>query len=81
MNHIMRKLVCLTLFILDTSLTGSLTNSEDQDEMQHKATFHQGLHCLLLRSKQYSGTEIRHFIKKLIGSTLKYKMDYSILVV
>ena len=26
---------------------GALTNSEDPDEMQHKAAFHQGLHCLL----------------------------------
>ena len=25
---------------------GTLANSEDQDEMQHKAAFHQGLHCL-----------------------------------
>ena len=26
---------------------GSLANSEDPDEMQHNAAFHQGLHCLL----------------------------------
>ena len=32
----------LALFILE-----SWTNSEDPDEMSHKATFHQGLHCLL----------------------------------
>ena len=24
----------------------TLANSEDPDEMQHNATFHQGLHCL-----------------------------------
>ena len=24
---------------------GSLANSEDPDEMQHYAAFHQGLHC------------------------------------
>ena len=24
---------------------GTLTNSEDPDEMQHDAAFHQGLHC------------------------------------
>ena len=24
----------------------TLTNSEDPDEMQHDAAFHQGLHCL-----------------------------------
>ena len=38
-------------------LTGTLTNSEDQDPdgMQHDAAFHQDLHCLL-RLKQPSGT-------------------------
>ena len=36
-----------------------MANSEDPDEMQHDAAFHQGLHCLL-RLKQSSGTEIRH---------------------
>ena len=34
---------------------GTLTKSEDPDEMQHNAAFHQGLHCLL-RLKQPSGT-------------------------
>ena len=38
---------------------GTLANGEDPDEMQHNATFHQGLHCLL-RLKQHSGTEIHH---------------------
>ena len=38
---------------------GTLANSEDPDEMQHKAAFHQGLLCLL-RFKQPSGTEIHH---------------------
>ena len=28
---------------------GTLTNSEDPDEMQHNAAFHQGLHFLLMR--------------------------------
>ena len=26
---------------------GTLLNSDDPDEMQHDATFHQDLHCLL----------------------------------
>ena len=26
--------------------TGTLVNSEDANEMQHYAAFHQGLHCL-----------------------------------
>ena len=33
--------------------TGTLANSEDQDEMQYYATFHQSLHCLL-RQNRYS---------------------------
>ena len=28
-------------------ITGTFTNSEDQDEMPHNAAFHQGLHSLL----------------------------------
>ena len=39
--------------------TGTLANSEDPDEMQHNAAFHQGLHCLL-RLRQLSGTEVHH---------------------
>ena len=38
---------------------GNLANSEDPDEMQHNAAFHQGLHCLR-RLKQPLGTEIHH---------------------
>ena len=34
---------------------GTLTNSEDPDEMQHNAAFHQGLH-FLVRTKQHSVT-------------------------
>ena len=34
---------------------GTMANSEDPDEMQHEAAFHQGLHCML-RSKQFSRT-------------------------
>ena len=26
---------------------GTMANSEDSDEMPHKAAFHPGLHCLL----------------------------------
>ena len=40
----------------------TLANSEDPDEMQHNAAFHQGLHCFklkttLLRLQQPSGTK------------------------
>ena len=38
---------------------GTLSNSEDLDEMQHTAAFHQCLHCLV-RSKQTSDIEIHY---------------------
>ena len=38
---------------------GTLANSEDPDEMQHNAAFHQCLHCFLIL-KQPSGTEMHH---------------------
>ena len=45
-------------FVLFNSLkTGTLANSEDPNEMQHNAAFHQRLHCLL-RLKEPSRTEI-----------------------
>ena len=30
---------------------GSMVNTEDPDEMPHMVAFHQGLHCLLLKTK------------------------------
>ena len=44
-------------FVYWKPLNGTLANSEDPDEMQHNAAFHQGLHCLL-RLKQPSDTLI-----------------------
>ena len=58
--------------------TGSLENSEDPDEMQHHAAFHQVLHCLP-RLKQTSGTEIHK--KKPTCYPLKYTMGLPILIV
>ena len=40
-----------------------LANSEDPDEMQHNAAFHQGLHCLQ-RLKQPSEAEEHHNSEK-----------------
>ena len=37
----------LNLLFTGNRLTDTLANSEDPDEMQHYAAFHQGLHCLL----------------------------------
>ena len=30
---------------------GMLTNSKDPDEMLHNAAFHQGVHCLLKKTR------------------------------
>ena len=40
----------------------NLANSEDPDEMQHNAAFHQSLHCLL-GLQQPSWTEKHHNLK------------------
>ena len=60
---------------------GTLANSEDPDEMQLNAAFHQGLHCLL-RLKQPSVIEIHHNLdwKKSTCDPLKCKMDHPILL-
>ena len=56
----------------------TLANSEDPDEMQQNAAFHQGLHCLL-RLKQSSGTEIHRNLEKSTLGPLKYTMGSLIL--
>ena len=59
---------------------GILVNSEDPDEMQHNAGFHQGQHCLLWL-KQPSGTGIQHNLENSTCDPLKYKMGNPILIV
>ena len=41
----------------------TLTNSEDPDEMQHYAAFHQGLHC---EGKKRSSDKIIQYFLKII---------------
>ena len=43
-------------------VSGTLTDSEEPNELLHMAAVHQGLHCLL-RKKQTSRQEIHHFIE------------------
>ena len=50
---------------------GTLANSEDPDEMQHNAAFHQGLHCLL-KLKPPSVTEIHHNLVTFSCDSLRY---------
>ena len=61
-------------------LKGILANSEDPDEMQHHAAFHQGLHCLL-RLIQYSGTKVQNYLEISTRDPLKYIIDNPILIV
>ena len=56
-----------------------LANSDDPDEMQHNAAFHQGLHCLL-RLKHPLGTKYIE-ISKLTCDPFKYRKDKSMLIV
>ena len=59
---------------------GTLANTEDLDEMQHNAAFHQGLHCLL-RLKPTSRAVIHHNLENSTCDPLKYKMCSPILIV
>ena len=61
-------------------LTGTLISSEDPDEMQHNAAFHQGLHCLLPLN-QLSGTEIHFHLETSTCDPLKNKMGIHLLIV
>ena len=65
---------------VDPLNTVILANSEDPDEMQHYAAFHQGLHCLL-RLKQPSVTEIVNNLETFTCDPLKCKMGNPILIV
>ena len=40
------SLIVLSLCIQETPKRVFFANSEDLDEIQHNAAFHQGLHCL-----------------------------------
>ena len=58
---------------------GTLANSTDPDEMQHKAAFHQGLHCLH-GLKQPPGMIIHQYLEHSTLDLLKYIMESSILI-
>ena len=73
--HMSTCTCALTFCILKTQKMGTLKNSEEPDEMQHK-----GLHCFL-RLKQLSGIEIHHNLETSTCDPLKYKMGSPILIV
>ena len=56
-------------------LTRYLTNSEDPDEVQHNAAFHQGLHCLL-RQNRSSLKNSNILVKFLIFGPSIYTMGH-----
>ena len=69
-------------FVYWKPLKGTLANSEDPDEMQHNAAFHQDLHCLQIHVvKKTSGTEIHHNLENSTFDPLKYTMGRHILIV
>ena len=53
---------------------GTLANSEDPDEMQHNAAFHQCLHCLL-RLKRPQGTKMYHELETFTCDPSKFTMS------
>ena len=55
---------------------GSLTKSEDPDEMRQNVAFHQGLH-FLLSSKQSLGTGIHHTLEIPTCDPVKYTLNRS----
>ena len=72
----------LSLFIQNTGEQMKMllkANSADPDEMPPEAAFHQGLLCL--SRKRYSGTDIQHFKEFFNWQPLRFKVDYSILIV
>ena len=58
----------------------TIANSEDTDEMQHDAAFHQGLHCLLIL-QQPAGTETHQNLENSTFDRLKVLMGSSKLIV
>ena len=50
-----------------------MANSEDPDEMPHKAAFHQRLHCLL-QQDQSSEKEIQYVLEIMTCNPLIYTM-------
>ena len=55
---------------------GTMAISEDPDEMQHNAAFHQGLHCLP-RLNQSPEKEIQMFLEIKTCDPSIYTMDHS----
>ena len=80
MNIQKNEIHFLTLCIRENPSTGIMANSEDPDEMQHNAAFHQGLHCLR-RLKQPSRTEIHYNLEKSTRNPFKSTISSPILIV
>ena len=59
----------------------TLTNSEDPDEMQRYAAFHQGLHYLLRLQQRSRKEKIYHNLKNSTFDPLNCTMDCPILIV
>ena len=73
-----------TLCILEPPIfkMDTLANSEEPDEMQHDAAFHQGLHCLVFAIiKQFLEKEMHHNQKNSTCDPLKFIMGSPLVIV
>ena len=60
--NVLCKFCSLTFHLLKTAKPRTLGNSEDPDEMQHNAAFHQGLHCLLYQNDLHGEKSIKIYL-------------------
>ena len=79
-SHNFINLIPFSPLYTGNPITGTLVSSEDPDEMQHNAAFHQGLHCLLPLNR-LSGTEIHFDLETSTCDPLKNKMGIHLLIV
>ena len=54
---------------------GTLTNSENPDEIWQEAAFHQCLYCLLSKKKQSSGKEMQNYIIYVLDILIRTLMN------
>ena len=60
---------------------GTITNSEDPNEMPHKVTFHQGMHCLSRQNRSSEKTKYIYIFLIITCNPSIYTMDHPDLTV
>ena len=68
--------VCAIFIHLRTGITqtGIMANSEDHDEMLHKAAFHQSMHCKLRQTR--SPEKAIYIFENIFCNHARYTMDH-----